>query len=162
MVDICNWGYLAGVIPGSDIRRYPTADELKLSCGGKSKDYITELKYKILAFATSTNLADNTKERLGQYIVALNSLYPPKKYGGGNKNKGTKKAPKPKRQTRKKMNRISLGGNVYSKNEFLRVMHQQHADKIYWRMKGDKIIPPGKIKKADLEGWMTFSGAHFI
>jgi hypothetical protein len=80
---------------------------------------------------------------------------------GGGKPR-TKKAPKPKRQTRKKMNRVSLGGNVYSKNEFLRIMHQQHADKIYWRMKGDKIIPPGKIKKADLEGWMTFSGAHFI
>ena len=41
-------------------------------------------------------------------------------------------------------------------------MHRENSDVVYWRMKGDKQVRPGKIKKDDPEGWIQFSGAHFV
>jgi hypothetical protein len=70
--------------------------------------------------------------------------------------------PKPKQRTRKRMSKISWNGVLYTKNLFLTTMHRENPDVVYWRMKGDKIVTPGKIKKTDLEGWMQFSGAHFV
>jgi hypothetical protein len=72
-------------------------------------------------------------------------------------------APKVKRQTRKKgMSKISWNGVLYTKKVFLTTMHRENPDVVYWRMKGDTQVRPGKIKKDDLEGWMQFSGAHFV
>ena len=64
--------------------------------------------------------------------------------------------------TRKKSGKISWNGVLYTKKDFLKVMHREFPDKVYWRMKGDKIVTPGKIKKTDIEGWMMFSGAIFV
>jgi hypothetical protein len=68
---------------------------------------------------------------------------------------------KPK-QTRKRMTKISWEGRLYTKPNFLKTMHREFAESVYWRMKGDKLIPPGKIKKDDLAGWMELAGAHFM
>ena len=57
---------------------------------------------------------------------------------------------------------ISWNNNLYSKAAFLVAIHREYPEVIYWRMKGDKIIPPNKIKKADIEGWMLFAGAYVI
>ena len=64
--------------------------------------------------------------------------------------------------TRKKTGKISWNGVLYTKKDFLKVMRREFPDKVYWRMKGDKIVTPGKIKKTDIEGWMMFSGAIFV
>lgn len=71
-------------------------------------------------------------------------------------------APKRNGQTRKKMQKVAWNGVIYSKTVFLDMIHRAYPDTVYWRMKGDRVIPPGKIKKTDLEGWMAFSGAHFV
>ena len=64
--------------------------------------------------------------------------------------------------TQKTKGKISWNGNLYTKKDFLNVMRREFPDKVYWRMKGDKIVTPGKIKKADIEGWMMFSGAVYV
>ena len=57
---------------------------------------------------------------------------------------------------------ISWNNNLYTKAAFLRIMYNTFPEVIYWRMKGDKIIPPNKIKKADIEGWIAFTGARYL
>jgi hypothetical protein len=77
-------------------------------------------------------------------------------------------APKQKRQTRKKMSKIWWNGRgsrmdmTHTKNEFLKIMRKEFPDVVYWRMKGDVGVIPGKIKKDDLAGWMTYTGAHYV
>lgn len=60
------------------------------------------------------------------------------------------------------MPKISWNGVLYAKNDFLTTMHRENPEVVYWRMKGDTAVPPGKLKKTDLRGWMEFSGAHFV
>jgi hypothetical protein len=60
------------------------------------------------------------------------------------------------------MPKISWNGVLYTKKGFLITVHRENPEVVYRRMKGDTIVPPGKIKKSDIETWMEFSGAHFV
>ena len=51
---------------------------------------------------------------------------------------------------------------VLSKKNFLALVLQEMPHTIYWRMRGDTAIPPSKIKKSDLAGWMALTHSSFI
>jgi hypothetical protein len=55
--------------------------------------------------------------------------------------------------------KIAWNGGLYSHQEFLRTMHAQYPEVIYWRCRGDTEIPAGKLKKRDLEGWIAFANS---
>lgn len=55
--------------------------------------------------------------------------------------------------------KIQWNGATYGKEEFLRTMHAQYPEVIYWRRRGDTEIPAGKLKKRDLEGWIAFANS---
>ena len=50
---------------------------------------------------------------------------------------------------------------LYTKKQFLALMLENHRDHLYLRMKGDTFVPPGKIKRNDLYGWMTLVNARW-
>jgi hypothetical protein len=60
------------------------------------------------------------------------------------------------------MRKISYNHGLHTKKEFLTLMHRQFPEIIYWRMKGDKFVTPGKIKKTDIDGWMSFTRATWV
>jgi len=43
----------------------------------------------------------------------------------------------------------------------LEIMYLEFPEVVYRRMRGDKGVPPGKLKKGDLAGWMAVAGAKF-
>jgi hypothetical protein len=55
--------------------------------------------------------------------------------------------------------KIAWNGGLYSREEFLRTMHAQYPEVVYWRLRGDTEIPVGKLKKRDLEGWIAFANS---
>lgn len=57
--------------------------------------------------------------------------------------------------------KVYWNGLTMSKSAFLKTMHREYSDHVYWRRKGDVEIPIGKIKKRDFFGWLFFSGAVY-
>jgi hypothetical protein len=55
--------------------------------------------------------------------------------------------------------KVFWNGLTFTKSTFLKTMHKEFAENVYWRRKGDLGIPIGKIKKNDFDGWLIFSGA---
>jgi len=53
-------------------------------------------------------------------------------------------------------------GGLHTKKEFLDLMLKTYPEHIYRRMRGDRVIPPGKIAKGDINGWMAFVNATWI
>ena len=51
---------------------------------------------------------------------------------------------------------------LHTKKRFLELVHTNYPEHVYWRMRGDTHIPPGKIKKGDIEGWMVITNATWI
>jgi hypothetical protein len=49
--------------------------------------------------------------------------------------------------------KVYWNGLTMSKSAFLKTMHREYSDHVYWRRKGDVEIPIGKIKKRDFYGW---------
>ena len=53
-------------------------------------------------------------------------------------------------------------GGYHTKKEFLDIVHYQHRDRIYYRMRGDPPgVPPGRLRKDDIAGWMDLVGAVY-
>jgi len=50
---------------------------------------------------------------------------------------------------------------LHTKKDFLERAHHHYYDRIYYRLRGDREIPHGRIKKNDLEAWMAALGAHW-
>ena len=64
----------------------------------------------------------------------------------------------------KKIYWIGPGSNqstngLHTRKEFLQIMRSQYPEQVYWRRNGDKVIPPGKIKRNDIEGWLEFASS---
>jgi hypothetical protein len=55
--------------------------------------------------------------------------------------------------------KIVWNGLTLSKGNFLKTMHREFAENVYWRRKGDTEVPIGKLKKKDFNGWILLSGA---
>jgi hypothetical protein len=53
-------------------------------------------------------------------------------------------------------------GGLHTKKRFLELMRTIYSDHVYWRMRGDTHVPPGKIKKNDIDGWMRLVGASTL
>lgn len=51
---------------------------------------------------------------------------------------------------------------LYTKKEFLHAMYQHYPESVYWRIRGDREIPPGKIRKGAITEWMEFAGATYV
>jgi len=51
---------------------------------------------------------------------------------------------------------------LHTKTEFLNIMYREYNECLYRRRKGDKEIPPGKIKRSDIRGWMEFANAIYV
>jgi hypothetical protein len=60
------------------------------------------------------------------------------------------------------MRKISYNGSLHTKKVFLMLMRERFPEVIYWRMKGDRFVTPGKIKKTDIDGWMSFTAATWV
>ena len=52
-----------------------------------------------------------------------------------------------------------LGHGMFTQKKFKELMLHTYPEHVYWRMRGDTVIPPGKIKRNDIDGWMAFTGA---
>ena len=50
---------------------------------------------------------------------------------------------------------------LHTKKDFLERVHREYHDRMYLRMRGDREIPHGMIKRNDLEGWMALVGARW-
>lgn len=50
---------------------------------------------------------------------------------------------------------------LHTKQEFLNTMKKTYPEHVYWRMRGDTVVPPGKFKKDDIDGWMAFANARW-
>ena len=48
---------------------------------------------------------------------------------------------------------------LHTKKEFLDIMYGQFPESVYCRRRGDREVPPGKIKRVDIEEWMNSVGA---
>ena len=51
---------------------------------------------------------------------------------------------------------------IHTKKEFIRIVLNEYPDHVYWRRRGDTEVPPGKIKKTDITGWMQFVNATWV
>jgi hypothetical protein len=51
---------------------------------------------------------------------------------------------------------------LHTKKEFLRLVRGAHPEAIYWRRRGDTIIPEGKLKRNDIEGWIEIADAKWV
>lgn len=51
---------------------------------------------------------------------------------------------------------------TFTKKDFLALALREMPEHIYWRMRGDTAVPPGKLKKTDLAGWMALTGSSFV
>lgn len=56
----------------------------------------------------------------------------------------------------------SKADGLHTKKEFLRIMYEQYPESVYWRRRGEKEIPPGKIKKRAITEWMAFARATYV
>ena len=58
---------------------------------------------------------------------------------------------------------IEWRGHIYTKTQFLRDARSAISEHLYWRQRGDPPgVPPGKVKRNDMEGWMRILGARWI
>jgi hypothetical protein len=51
---------------------------------------------------------------------------------------------------------------LHTKKEFIDIMSKSYFDHVYRRMRGDTGVPPGKIKRNDIDGWMAFVNARWV
>jgi hypothetical protein len=51
---------------------------------------------------------------------------------------------------------------LHTKKEFIDLMPKSYPEHVYRRMRGDTDIPPGKIKRNDIDGWMAFVNARWV
>ena len=58
--------------------------------------------------------------------------------------------------------RGSDAGGLHTKKRFLELVHNQYREHIYWRMRGDTCVPPGQIRKNDIDGWMQLVHATWV
>ena len=58
--------------------------------------------------------------------------------------------------------KVYFNGLAFTKSSFLKMMHREYAENVYWRRKGDVGIPNGQLKKTDFNGWLILSGATII
>jgi hypothetical protein len=56
----------------------------------------------------------------------------------------------------------SRSNGLHTKKEFLDIMRRQYSEVVYWRIRGERAVPLGKINKNDIEGWVQFTGARWI
>ena len=56
----------------------------------------------------------------------------------------------------------SKTSGLHTKKEFLRIMSRQYPDHNYRRIRGERFIPPGKIKRNDIDGWLALTGAVYV
>lgn len=59
--------------------------------------------------------------------------------------------------------KIYWEGRIYLKKQFLQEARDSISEHLYYRRRGDPPgIPPGKVKKYDVTGWMRVLGAQWI
>jgi len=56
----------------------------------------------------------------------------------------------------------SKTSGIHTKGEFLKIVRNTYPDSVYWRRRGDREIPAGKIKKGDIAAWIAFVNATWI
>ena len=56
----------------------------------------------------------------------------------------------------------SKTSGLHTKKEFLAIIQRENPEHIYWRLRGDRFIPQGKIKRNDIDGWLAFANAVYL
>ena len=59
--------------------------------------------------------------------------------------------------------KINWNGSIYTKKAFLQHARNAISEHLYHRRRGDPPgVPPGMVKKNDVEGWIRVLGAQWI
>lgn len=56
----------------------------------------------------------------------------------------------------------SKTNGMHTRAEFLTRIRAAYPEHVYWRMRGDTCVPPGKIRRNDLDSWLRFGNARLI